>query len=186
MGTEKKWMNDSHMIKYYYVDFGYSDSTFPRFLYFAPKVFFQYPAFACPILMADCNIATGKRGELTELSDFCVDGNWSKCERYNYLMRYVTESKPPEENKKENTSAAESTLQKHQKYPSMNIRLLTQDFYNSNKNPICPIGLFVIPEKVKYGMDGHEPYKGKEYVNSMMSSVSKKYEWACNPKQQSE
>ena len=86
--------------------------------------------------MADCNIATEKRDELTELSDFCVDGNWSKCERYNYLMRYVTESKPAEEDKKENTSAAESTLQK---YPSMNIRLLTEDFYNSNKNPICPI-----------------------------------------------
>ena len=153
--TEKKWMNDAHMIKYYYVDFGYSDTTHPRFLYFAPKVIFevryflthrrswshfcfQYPAFACPILMADYNIGIEERDELTELSDFCVDINWSQCERYNYLMRYVTEPKVSEEDNKDYKSAVAST-EKVQKYPTMNVRLLTEDFYDSNKNPISPI-----------------------------------------------
>ncbi|CBY13396.1 unnamed protein product [Oikopleura dioica] len=183
--TEKKWMNDSHKIKYYYVDFGYSDTTYPRFLYFAPKVFFQYPAFACPILMADCHIGTERRDELTELSDFCVDVNWSKCERYNYLMRYVTEPKASDEdNNEDNKSTTESTDLK--KYPTMNVRLLTDHFHDSNKNPIDPIGLFVIPEKVNFGMDGHEPCKPKEYINFRMTSVSKKYGWTCAKLQQSE
>lgn len=103
-------------------------------------------------------------------------------------MRYVTEPKVSEENKKDYKAAVESTeiVQKVQKYPTMNVRLLTEDFYDSNKNPICPIGLFVVPEKVNFGMDGHEPYKGKEYVNFRIQSVSQKFEWACSPMQQSE
>ena len=88
--------------------------------------------------MADYNIGIEERDELTELSDFCVDINWSQCERYNYLMRYVTEPKVSEEDNKDYKSAVAST-EKVQKYPTMNVRLLTEDFYDSNKNPISPI-----------------------------------------------